>query len=214
MTRLSPAWRPRPGTRAATSFQINVTCLMQPVRLPVQRSVTNRSNEGNNDIIVDVARLDPTGARIPGKAGQANMGAPARETLKQLCPLGAQALAGGDRLHTAKPRGRQEVGTDVCEALGRHARRKGVDGVEPGTIRGMSSGRAAGSSPSRFATHFTADRRSRRRVAESLPGRSSAASMDARVIASPASLAERFLMAQSWITPFGKPDGSREDRGD
>ena len=42
---------------------------VQPVRFPVQRSVTNRSNEADNDIIVDVTGPDPTGARIPGKAG-------------------------------------------------------------------------------------------------------------------------------------------------
>src|SRR6185369_14158104 len=42
---------------------------VQPVRFPMQRPVTNRSDEANNDIIVDVTGLDPAGARIPGKAG-------------------------------------------------------------------------------------------------------------------------------------------------
>jgi hypothetical protein len=50
---------------------------------------------------------------------------------------------------------------------------------------------------SRFATRFTANWRSRRRVAESLPGRSKAASMAASVIASTGkSLQERFLVAR------------------
>ena len=82
-------------------------------------------------------------------------------------------------------------------------------------IPAMSSGRAAGSSPSRFATRFTADRRSRRRVAESLPGRSRAASMAARVIASTGkSLQERFLVARVMDHSFREgPTWSREDRG-
>ena len=48
-------------------------------------------------------------------------------------------------------------------------------------ITGISSTMAAGSSPSRIATRFTADIRSRRRVAVSLPSRSRAVSTPARV---------------------------------
>src|SRR4051812_41069089 len=82
-------------------------------------------------------------------------------------------------------------------------------------IRGMSSRRAAGSSPTKVATQFTADRRSRRRVAESSPERSSAASMDPRVIASTGkALRERLLMARVMDHSFREgPERSREDRG-
>ena len=92
---------------------------------------------------------------------------------------------------------------------------RGLMVLSRAAIQGMSSGRAAGSSPSRFATHFTADRRSRRRVADSSPEQSSAASMDARVIASTGkSLQERFLVARVMDHSFREgPTWSREDSG-
>ncbi len=95
----------------------------------------------------------------------------------------------------------------------------GLTAASRALIAPISSAMAAGSSPSRMATRFTAETRSRRRVAVSLPSRSRAASTarqgDRPGGAGRASILLAFPAHE--IPPFGSfgpgPERSREDRG-
>ena len=102
-----------------------------------------------------------------------------------------------DRLRAAELCRRQEIGSNIGEAFSRETKRERVDGVEAGADRREVEHDACRLIAEQICNGFTADRRSRLRVAESLPERSSAASMDARVIASSGEpLQEGFLVAR------------------
>ena len=214
---LSPAGARAPGSRAA-SFQISVTCrcsvfgcrCSDPWRTAAMKPTMTSSLTSPGLIPWALAyrasRDRPICARRPDRrsSNSTHSGLKLFLPVTGFTPLAFTAAMKSDRM--------------LAKRFADMPTASGLIALSRTAIARISSGMPAGSLPRRSATRFTAERRSRRRVAESLPGRSRAASMVANVICStPKSLQETSSALHCVVMPSllsgMAPTRSREDRG-
>ena len=157
---------------------------VQPFRSRAERFLANRLDELGNPIIIDVFGGKPTGACITRKTGQPDLDSPAGMRLEQLEPCGGSMVTCERRLAGMSP-----LALSAARKSDRILARRlvviptatGLTVASPALSALTSTAMAAGSSPNRAATRFTAETRSRARVAESPFARFRAVSTSARV---------------------------------